>query len=257
MKKIILLLVLIQSVFLIAQPIKAITKDITKYEFIAKNLKAMNNAEMLEYQATITGNVKMYDVQGASIAMSQLNDLMTSPNFTPVMFADKKFNIKAIVFRAATEEEKAIKTASLALINPNANFQKGQFASNFIAEDMDGTKVSLKELRGKVVVLTFWSTTHKTSVKILHTLNELVRKHKDVVFLAITFDDYNTVKKFLKHNEFTYAHIVKNEQIIADNNISLFPTHLILDQKGEIIFKKAGDVVKELDTKLTLTVKGF
>lgn len=86
-------------------------------------------------------------------------------------------------------------------------------------------------------------------------LNKLVKKYKNVTFISITFDKKETVKKFLKTHEFNYKHIAENDPIIDDYQTSAFPTHLIIDQKGEIIFRKVGDFIEEMDTKIGQLLK--
>ena len=138
------------------------------------------------------------------------------------------------------------------MTDPNANFKAGQMAQYFIATDINGNQISLKDLRGKIVVLNFWFTQCKPCVIEMPKLNALVDKYKDVVFLSITFDKKETVKQFLKKHQFNYTHITENETILSDYKISTFPAHFIIDEKGEIIFKKVGDFINEMDIKIGL-----
>ena len=57
----------------------------------------------------------------------------------------------------------------------------------FIEHTMDGTKVDLEKLRGKVVVLNLWFINCPNCVEEIKLLNKLVddyRDNKDVIFLA-------------------------------------------------------------------------
>ncbi|HIE45132.1 MAG TPA: TlpA family protein disulfide reductase [Flavobacteriaceae bacterium] len=243
--KLLLIILLIQTTSLFAQ----------NYSFISKDLHLMSEKEMMDNQVVISGDIPMYNINGDNIEPSQINDLMSSGNFIPVVFGDKNFKAKAIVFRKTTKEEKEEMLKAMSMRDPNANFVAGQMANDFIAYDIDGNKISLKSLKGKIVVLNFWFTQCRPCVVEMPKLNELVKKYKDVVFISITFDKKDVVKKFLSNREFNYSHITGNETILSDYNVSTFPTHIIIDQKGEIILRKVGDFIKEMDIKLDLLLK--
>lgn len=243
--KLLLIILLIQTTSLFAQ----------NYSFISKDLHLMSEKEMMDNQVVISGDIPMYNINGDNIEPSQINDLMSSGNFIPVVFGDKNFKAKAIVFRKTTKEEKEEMLKAMSMRDPNANFVAGQMANDFIAYDIDGNKISLKSLKGKIVVLNFWFTQCRPCIVEIPKLNELVKKYKDVVFISITFDKKDVVKKFLSNREFNYSHITGNETILSDYNVSTFPTHIIIDQKGEIILRKVGDFIKEMDIKLDLLLK--
>ncbi len=226
------------------------------YDFISKDLRLMTDKEMMDNQVQISADVPLYDVKGNAIEPSQINDLMASGNFIPMIYGDKNFKAKAVVFRKATEKEKQEMLQAMQMGNPNEDFVAGQMAKDFEAYDIDGNKVSLKSLKGKIVVLNFWFTQCKPCVIEMPKLNKLTEKYnKDVVFLSITFDKKESVKKLLETHTFNYTHITDNEKIIADYNVVGFPTHIIVDKNGEIILRKVGDFIKEMDIKIDLLLR--
>jgi len=243
--KLLLIILLIQTSTLFSQ----------EYSFITKDLHLMSEKEMIDNQVEISGDIPMYNINGDNIEPSQINDLMSSGNFIPVVFGDKNFKAKAIVFRKTSKEEKEEMLKAMSMRDPNANFIAGQMAKDFTAYDIDGNKVSLKSLKGKIVVLNFWFTQCRPCIVEMPKLNELVKKYNDVIFISITFDKKDTVKNFLSNREFNYSHITDNENILSDYNVSTFPTHIIIDQKGEIILRKVGDFIKEMDYKIDLLLK--
>lgn len=216
----------------------------------------MNEKELMENQVQMTPNIPIYDVEGNSIDSSQINDLMISGNFYPEVFGDKNHNPKAIVFRKTTKQEKEAFLQALKMSNPNTEFVAGKMAQDFTAYDIEGNKISLNSLKGKIIVLNFWFTQCKPCIVEMPKLNKLVKKYKnDVVFLSITFDKKETVKKLLVNREFNYTHITDNESILSSYNVNTFPTHIIIDQKGEIILRKVGDFIEEMDIKIELLLK--
>lgn len=245
--KLLLLLLILQSTLLFAQ----------EYSFISKDLHLMSEQELIDYQVQFTEDTPMFDEEGNHIDTTQINNILSSGNFQPQIFGDKDFKAQAIVFRKTTPEEKKEFLKALAMTDPNANFVTGQMAKDIEAYDINGNKISLKNLKGKVIVLNFWFPQCQPCVMEMPELNALVKKYKNdkVIFISVTFDKKETVQRFLSNKDFNYTHIVDNETILSDYDVSTFPTHILIDQKGEIILRKVGNFIKELDAKIGLLLK--
>jgi thiol-disulfide isomerase/thioredoxin len=73
-------------------------------------------------------------------------------------------------------------------------------------------------------------------------LNKLVEKYKDkkVTFIAVTFEDKGKRNKFLKTKDFNYQISVSDTETIKKFEINSFPTNLIINQQGNLIFKEVG-----------------
>lgn len=132
--------------------------------------------------------------------------------------------------------------------------------AGIILTTMDGTKVDLAALRGKVVVLNLWFINCINCVEEIKLLNQLVAEYKgnpDVVFLAPAASRKAELEKFLVKNPFNY-------QVIPDATVFIlskfgtpdrtgqinipFPMHYLIDRAGNIVVKEQGikgvDVVK-------------
>ncbi len=73
-------------------------------------------------------------------------------------------------------------------------------------------------------------------------LNKLVSEFKDkeVVFIAFALDEEKALQTFLKETEFRY-HIVPNSQeVVKQFEVSVFPTHIIIDKEGRIYARLTG-----------------
>jgi len=123
-------------------------------------------------------------------------------------------------------------------------------AETFSATSLDGQTFDLAELKGKVVVLSFWSTRCAICHSEIPKLNQLVEtyKNKDVVFLGLTMENPSKVEAFLKKRTFdfkilpnSFGVVLKYADKSVDGSISMgFPAHYLINQKGEIELKTSG-----------------
>jgi len=132
-------------------------------------------------------------------------------------------------------------------------------APEFGLESLEGRKIELSELKGKVVVLNFWGTGCAPCKVEIPQLNKLVDEYKDknVVFLAISSDSPEVLRKFLKKRPFSYQIMIDKggKAFKAYNKIEAIPVHFIIDKKGFIRFSRlgGGEKIKEI---LEIALKG-
>lgn len=125
-------------------------------------------------------------------------------------------------------------------------------APEFELENLEGRKIELSELKGKVVILNFWGTGCAPCKVEIPQLNKLVDEYKDknVVFLAISSDSPEVLRKFLKIRPFSYQIMIDKEgkAFKAYNKIEAIPVHFIIDKKGFIRFSRlgGGEKIKEI-----------
>jgi len=97
-------------------------------------------------------------------------------------------------------------------------------------------------------VLNFWFLGCPPCIAEVPELNKLVAEFKDknVVFLALALDDEKALRSFLKEKEFKYQVVPNASDIIMGKyEVSIFPTHIILDAEGNIVSELIGN--KRLD----------
>lgn len=123
-------------------------------------------------------------------------------------------------------------------------------AKDFTAPAMDGKIINLNQQRGKVVVLTFWSTTCPICAGELPKLNQVVNKNagKDVVFLALTMEHESRVSAYLQKRQLNSIIIPNALGVFMDyspkdrnGNYSMgYPSYFVINQKGEIEMTASG-----------------
>lgn len=125
----------------------------------------------------------------------------------------------------------------------SGSFTTGKKISLFNARDINGEKLDLKNLEGKIVVLNFWFVDCRPCRLEIPDLNELVDSFKtndSVIFAAIALDDRTTLEKFLKSTPFHYR-IIDNGRFIAGSyRVRSYPTHVVIDQQGKVYFHTTG-----------------
>jgi peroxiredoxin len=122
-------------------------------------------------------------------------------------------------------------------------FTTGQKLTLFNARDINGEKLNLRNLKGKIVVLNFWFVDCRPCRLEIPDLNDLVDSFKtndQVIFAAVALDDRATLEKFLKSMPFNYR-IIDNGRFIADSyRVRSYPTHAVIDQEGKVYFHTSG-----------------
>ncbi len=126
--------------------------------------------------------------------------------------------------------------------DPNAHLTD---LMEFTLSGLDGRKLALSSLRGKVVVMDFWAT-WCGPCRIQHPLYEEVKKRfhddRDVVFLSINTDeDRESVEPFLEANQWG-REVWFEDGLARLLEISSIPTTVILDARGQVASRMNGFV---------------
>ncbi len=142
----------------------------------------------------------------------------------------------------------------LLLLPLDASAQKGlrvgSPAPAFSGNAMDGTCNDLSGLRGKVVVLTFWSTKCEICRHEFPKVNQMVKNYenRDVVFLALTMENEAKVEVYLKKNRLeptilpnSFGVVLQYADRTADDRLDMgFPSFFVIDKAGTIQYRASG-----------------
>ena len=122
------------------------------------------------------------------------------------------------------------------------------YAPDFETEYLNGTKVSLHELRGKPVILNFWASWCPPCVKEMPRLEEFHQKYKnDILIIGINLGEKNkTIENFLRRVNVTFPIVKdKDKSIEKSYNILIRPSTFFIDKNGVIVDKRLGEISKE------------
>ncbi|MBJ7258228.1 MAG: TlpA family protein disulfide reductase [Chthoniobacterales bacterium] len=140
---------------------------------------------------------------------------------------------------AAKDEDKEISDAaksSLALMEMRGKPLELSFTA------VDGKKVDLADLRGKVVLVDFWATWCPPCVEEVPQLVETYEKFKDRGFevVGISLDrDKGALEKFTAENKMTWPQFFDGKgwdnELAKRFNIQSVPTMWLLDREGKLV----------------------
>lgn len=201
----------------------------------------------------------IYQLDGTQVKGGTFAKLMMSGKYEPEFYINDKQEIKACVLTLLpAEKQKAMKEEMEEVKKESETAIKEVIP--FSGLNMDGKRISSNDLKGKVVVINFWFTGCKPCMQEMPALNELVQKYKrkQVIFVAITFNNKEEVATFLASRKFDYHILPDSQRIILDYKVFSYPTHLILDKQGKVALSSTGlDVttIKDLDFTIEKLLK--
>ena len=139
-----------------------------------------------------------------------------------------------------TSSELASRRAALRELDPNSQLKDPM---QFTLSGLEGDKLHLSSLLGKVVVIDFWAT-WCAPCRQQHPLYEQVKAKfqdsGDVVFLAVdTDEDHSLVKPFLTQIKWSQK-VYFEDGLQSLLQVSSIPTTIILGKKGDVFTRMVG-----------------
>ena len=112
----------------------------------------------------------------------------------------------------------------------------GQSLPTFSLKDIRGKVYNSSSLRGKVVVIDFWSIYSVPCLMEMPYLSELVKMYtgKDVIFLAPAVESLAHIQHAFSKPTFTYTVLPQAQALFSSMHVHMQPTHVIVDKKGII-----------------------
>src|SRR4030042_2789397 len=110
-------------------------------------------------------------------------------------------------------------------------------APDFSLKDLNGKKVELKKIRGKIVFLNFWATWCSPCKEEMPSMEVLHQQFKEKNFVLITVSvDYgsqNIVKEFINKHQYTFSVLLDPDgETLGLFEVKGIPTTYLIDKKG-------------------------
>ena len=120
----------------------------------------------------------------------------------------------------------------------------GKPSPDFSLPDINDQTLSLKQWRGKVIVLNFWATWCLPCLKEIPLLNKF-QKHYAIdglQIVGIAIDNKIAIKKFIKKTPIHYPNLIGNVQVTLKfgNQAGLLPYTVIINQQGNVVEVASG-----------------
>jgi peroxiredoxin len=111
---------------------------------------------------------------------------------------------------------------------------------------LDGTKANTEQLRGKVVLVNFWSTSCTTCVREMPQIAATHEKYKtrgyETLAVAMSYDPPFHVVNFTESRKLPFRVAIDNTGEIAQSfgQVQLTPTSLLINKRGQIVKRFVG-----------------
>lgn len=178
-------------------------------------------ADQLVAQTKLVANETFFDSDGKQVSNNEFVDIRMANFHYPDATVVKRFDDGRVEFRLQKIP------------------QEGMEAPNFSVRTLDGKAISLADLKGKVVVLDFWFIGCPACRGMEQKLNEFKAKfadREDVVFLAMTFDSEEDVRKYRAKERFDYIQAVEAEAAMKSFVFGGYPKNIVIGKTGEIVY---------------------
>ena len=115
---------------------------------------------------------------------------------------------------------------------------------DFTLAALDGGKLDLKSMRGKVVIFDFWATwcvPCRAQHPLYEELKQRFRERDDVVFLSVdTDEDHQLVAPFLDAQHWSGSNVYFDTGLVRLLTVSSIPTTIIADKQGRLASRMNG-----------------
>ena len=132
----------------------------------------------------------------------------------------------------------------------------GRSAPDFTLPTFDNQEITLSQLRGQAVLLSFWASWCGPCRFELPELSRIQPDYPNVKFVAVNVDrTRKDAEKFLSRVKFELPIAWDNEaNILGEYGVISMPTMMLIDRNGTVVYVKVGysreKKLKELEEKI-------
>lgn len=148
------------------------------------------------------------------------------------------------------ESETTAQQGQPAALQAPAGAVVGATVPDFALQRLDGSTLTLSELRGKAVMIDFWDTWCPPCRAAMPHLQEISEAYKgDLVIVGVAFgrQGKDAVAKFVQENGLTFEFVLANQKVLTDfGGLPSIPTTFLVDRDGKVVKKWVGGQDKEI-----------
>lgn len=133
-------------------------------------------------------------------------------------------------------------STGLAQMGAPSGPREGQKAPDFAIQDLEGKTWQLSELRGKPVLLMFWTTWCPACKQIMPQIIDYREQYKDEEFVILSIlgdDDKSPVTSYLSKNDLPFPHIWdEDDDLFRKYGAVYIPTFYLIGRDGTVVAAK-------------------
>lgn len=104
-----------------------------------------------------------------------------------------------------------------------------------------GDSIQIGGEQSKPILINLWFTNCRGCVAEIPALNTIQKKYAEsVIFVAMTFDDAKTIRKFLNNRDFNFIHIPDSKDFIDYIGTKPYPENIFINKNGYIEYIEGG-----------------
>lgn len=134
-------------------------------------------------------------------------------------------------------------------------------APNLTMTSISGEKLSLQQLRGKMVLINFWATSCPGCIeempKLVDTYQRYHGKGLEIIAVAMSYDPPNHVLNYSKQHALPFPVVLDTTEDAshAFGNVQVTPTTFVIDKQGKVVRHILGTInFADLETLLSTTL---
>ena len=210
-----------------------------------------------ENNIILSSNFIAIDELSSQISKEDFLKKLTSGDYIPLKLNSKDSLTYYKLFKLdQTSDNEIRKQIKLSSTTDYIHFKtEGKTFPKFQFVDLNGVVYNNENTKGKIVILKCWFIACHSCVAEFPELNKLVDKYrnqKDIIYISLALDSKEKLNQFLSQKRFNYAVIADQEEFISTElNVTMFPTHFIIDSNGIIrkVVNKADEMILALSDK--------
>ena len=112
---------------------------------------------------------------------------------------------------------------------------------------LDGERISMHDLRGKVVYVNFWATSCATCMKempdVVKTYERFAPRGFELLAVAMSYDPPDYVRNYAQQHRLPFKVVLDTQGRIAAafDNVTLTPTAILVDKSGRVLRRIVGE----------------
>lgn len=192
------------------------------------------------------------DSTGKEISKSEWEVLKKKSDFFKVeILPGKKVMVKPV--SKSSVDSAFLKGFHREATKINSKIKIGSLVPGFTVTDVANTKFALPVTNGKPTLIHFWFVDCKPCREELPLMAEIEKKYLFVQLLVISPVDTKERIKANRHLFPSNAHLVsiegQSKLLKTSLDIVAYPTNILLDKNGKVVFYKEGAMIKDEEKK--------